>query len=182
MKLISTALSGVCVLQPTVYEDDRGFFMESFNRRDFAKLVGSTPDFVQHNHSHSKHGVIRGLHYQLRHPQGKLVRVTSGEIYDVAVDLRPHSPTFGQWTSTILSAQNRLQLWIPPGFAHGFAVTSQTADVVYNATAYYAPNDERCLRWNDPALNIHWPISSPTLSAKDQAGISFNQAKLELES
>lgn len=180
MKLISEPMPGVCVLQPTVHKDARGFFTESYNRRDFAKLVGHVPDFVQHNHSHSKHGVIRGLHYQLRQPQGKLVQVIGGEIYDIVVDLRTDSPTFGQWVATVLSAQNCLQLWIPPGFAHGFAVTSNDAHVLYQTTTYYLPEDERCLRWDDSTLNIQWPISAPILSEKDKAGRSFQEAKAEL--
>jgi len=154
--------------------------MESFNLRDFEAMTGCSLCFVQHNHSRSHRNVLRGLHYQLRNPQGKWIRVVRGEIYDVAVDLRPDSRTFGQWVSETLSEQNRFQLWIPPGFAHGFAVLSEVADVEYCTTGYYDPHDERCIAWNDKTLDIVWPLTQPELSERDRCGASFAQAKAEI--
>jgi dTDP-4-dehydrorhamnose 3,5-epimerase len=173
MKVITTALPEVLILEPKVFGDARGFFMESWNQREFDSAVGHTVHFVQDNHSRSQRGVLRGLHYQLPpHEQGKLVRVAAGSVFDVAVDVRRRSPTFGRWVGVELSAENRRQLWIPPGMAHGFLVTSETADFLYKASDYYMPASERCVRWDDPAIGIDWPLASvlaPTLSAKDQA-------------
>jgi dTDP-4-dehydrorhamnose 3,5-epimerase len=162
-----------------VFGDERGFFMESFNRRTWLEHTGVALDFVQDNHSKSGRGVLRGLHYQIKHPQGKLVRVVSGEVFDVAVDLRRSSPTFGRWSGVMLSAENRLQYWIPPGFAHGFMVVSEEADFLYKATDYYAPEFERTIIWNDPELGIVWPAGiSPELSAKDAAAPLFREAEV----
>ena len=166
-----TELPEVLILEPRVFGDDRGFFFESFNARDFRQATGLDVDFVQDNHSKSSRGVLRGLHYQISNPQGKLVRVTQGSVFDVAVDLRRSSPHFGQCSAVELSAENKRQLWIPPGFAHGFVVTSETAEFLYKTTDYWYPEHERCLLWNDPALGIRWPIdSAPLLAAKDAAG------------
>ncbi len=169
MQFISTELEGLVVIEPKVFEDDRGFFMETFHRPRFA-AAGIDVEFVQDNHSRSSLGVLRGLHYQLTRPQGKLVRVLRGQIFDVAVDLRRHSPTFGRWYGCHLTENNRRQLYIPPGFAHGFCVTSDVADVIYKCSAVYHPQDERTLIWNDPALDIHWPVASPIISGKDALG------------
>lgn len=166
-----TALSEVLILEPTVFGDERGFFFESFSQRDFAQATGLDVPFVQDNHSRSDRGVLRGLHYQIQHPQGKLVRVTQGEVFDVAVDLRRSSPNFGKWIGTLLSAENKRQLWIPPGFAHGFLVTRESADFLYKTTDYWYPGHERILLWNDPDIDIQWPVSGkPTLAAKDTIG------------
>lgn len=168
MNVQPTALAGVLILEPRLFEDARGFFYESFNQRAFDEATGLSRPFVQDNHSQSRRGVLRGLHYQIQQAQGKLVRVLRGEIFDVAVDLRRSSPTFGQWTGALLSAQNRRQLWVPEGFAHGFLVTSEEAEVLYKTTDFYAPAHERSLRWDDPALAIGWPLQDPPLlSAKD---------------
>lgn len=168
MQVIATRLPDVLLLEPKVFGDPRGFFMESWNRQTFADL-GLNLDFVQDNHSRSARGVLRGLHFQANQPQGKLVRVTQGAVFDVAVDLRRSSPHFGQWTGHELSAENHRLLWVPPGFAHGFLVLSESADFLYKTTAYYAPQWDRGIRWDDPEIGIEWPIqSSPTLSAKDQ--------------
>ena len=170
MKAIPTGLPGVILLEPKVFGDDRGFFFESYNRRAFREATGLDPDFVQDNHSRSARNVLRGLHYQVRQPQGKLVRVTSGEVYDVAVDLRRSSPTFGRWVGLTLSAANRRMLWVPEGFAHGFVVTSDHAEFLYKTTDYYAPEHERSLLWNDPALGIAWPVEgTPLLKPRDAA-------------
>jgi len=178
MEKIPTSLPDVFLLEPRVFGDARGFFMESYNRRTFASL-GIDAEFVQDNHSRSAKGVLRGLHYQIHQPQGKLVRVTSGEVYDVAVDLRRHSPSFGRWTGIRLSAEDKRLLWIPPGFAHGFYVLSEAADVLYKATEYYAPEHERSLLWNDPDLNIAWPLAgAPLLSDKDRRGVPLGQAEV----
>ena len=167
-----TALSDVLILQPQVFGDERGFFFESFNARDFAKATGLNVQFVQDNHSKSAHGVLRGLHYQIEQAQGKLVRVVKGEVFDVAVDMRRSSPTFGQWEGVRLSADNHRQLWVPPGFAHGFVVLSESAEFLYKTTDNWAPVHERCLLWNDPAVGIEWPIDfPPQLAAKDAAGL-----------
>lgn len=179
MKVIASELPEVLILEPRVFGDDRGFFYESFNARAFSEATGLNRAFVQDNHSRSQRGVLRGLHYQLQQAQGKLVRVTAGEVYDVAVDIRRSSPTFGQWTGVHLSAENRRQLWLPEGFAHGFLVLSEVAEVLYKTTDYYAPAHERCIRWDDPSLAIDWPLdSAPQLSAKDQAGLSLADAEL----
>jgi len=178
MNFIPSELPDVLVIQPRVFEDERGFFLESYQKQRF-EAAGIPFDFVQDNHSFSRRGVLRGLHYQIRQPQGKLVRVISGEVFDVAVDLRRSSPTFGRWMGIHLSAQNKTMLWIPPGFAHGFYVLSGQAEVLYKATDYYAPQWERTLLWNDPALHIRWPDGlEPLVSAKDAAGLSLSQAEV----
>lgn len=177
MQIIDTALDGVKILEPKVFGDDRGFFMESWNRRIFEEH-GLPVDFVQDNHSRSTQGVLRGLHYQLTQPQGKLVRVTAGEVYDVAVDMRRSSEQFGQWVGVVLSAANKRQLWVPPGFAHGFYVTSDSADFQYKCTEFYAPEHERSLLWNDPTLGVEWPLvdgAAPQLAAKDASGLPLDQ-------
>lgn len=169
MKLIHTAIPDVLIIEPKVFGDQRGFFYESFNRRQFASLIGRDLDFVQDNHSRSEKNVLRGLHFQIQQAQGKLVRVIQGAVFDVAVDIRKSSPTFGQHVAIELSAENQRMLWVPEGFAHGFLVTSATAEFLYKTTAYYAPEFERSIAWNDPALAIAWPIEgTPSLSAKDQ--------------
>ena len=174
-----TALPDVLILEPKVFGDDRGFFFESFNARDFAQCTGVDLQFVQDNHSRSARGVLRGLHYQIQHPQGKLVRVTHGEVFDVAVDIRRSSPTFGHWAGVTLSAANHRQLWIPPGFAHGFVVTSDSADFLYKTTDYWHPEFERSLLWNDPTIGIEWPLQGPPkLAPKDAAGRVLGQAEV----
>lgn len=180
MKVTKTQLEGVLILEPKVFGDERGFFMESFNQRVFDEAVGQHVEFVQDNHSRSTKGVLRGLHYQLQQPQGKLVRVTRGAVFDVAVDIRKSSPTFGQWVGVELNESNHRQLWIPAGFAHGFVVTSESADFLYKTTEYYSPQFERSLLWSDPALAIDWPIEflTPVLSAKDQAAPSLALAEV----
>lgn len=171
MKATRLAIPDVVLFEPKVFGDDRGFFFESFNHRQFEAAIGRPAQFVQDNHSRSLKGVLRGLHYQIRQPQGKLVRVVEGEVFDVAVDIRKDSPTFGQWIGEYLSADNKRQLWVPEGFAHGFVVLSESAEFLYKTTDYYAPEHERCILWNDPQLAINWPIVvAPTLSAKDQFG------------
>jgi dTDP-4-dehydrorhamnose 3,5-epimerase len=177
IKKISTSLPGVFILEPRVFGDERGFFFESYNRQSLAD-AGITEDFVQDNHSCSSRNVLRGLHYQLKQPQGKLVRVAVGEIIDVAVDLRRSSPTFGQWEAVRLSGENKRMLWIPAGLAHGFRVLSEKAHVLYKATDFYAPEHERTLAWNDPALKINWELDAePIVSAKDQQGLLFRDAE-----
>jgi len=181
MKVVSTALPEVLILEPRVFGDERGYFMESYNRRAFNEAVGYEVDFVQDNHSRSARGVLRGLHYQLPpHAQGKLVRVTSGQVFDVAVDVRRSSPRFGEWIGVELSAGNYRQLWIPPGFAHGFLVLSASADFLYKTTDYYVPTAEAAIRWNDPTVKIDWPVGSatPVLSEKDAAAPSISGAAL----
>ena len=176
---IPTALPGVLILEPKVFGDNRGFFFESFNAHDFAKVTGLDVTFVQDNHSRSAQGVLRGLHYQIQQPQGKLVRVTEGEVFDVAVDVRRSSPHFGQWVGVHLSAENKRQLWVPPGFAHGFAVLSESAEFLYKTTDYYAPAHERCIVWNDPDLAIDWPLqTAPLLAAKDAQAPVLAQAEV----
>ena len=170
MKVTPTAIEDVLLLEPHIYEDDRGLFYESFNQRVFFEKTGLDVSFVQENHSHSRKGVLRGMHFQSDHPQGKLVRVLRGAISDVAVDLRRSSSTFGRWVGIELNASSNCSLWIPPGFAHGFQVTSEGADVLYKTTDYYFPADECCLAWNDPDLSIAWPDLDPVLSAKDKNG------------
>ncbi|WP_395402526.1 dTDP-4-dehydrorhamnose 3,5-epimerase [Pseudoduganella sp. UC29_106] len=177
MKVISTNIDGLLVVEPNVFGDDRGFFFESFNARRFAELTGVEAEFVQDNHSRSAKNVLRGLHYQIEQAQGKLVRVTAGSVFDVAVDLRKSSPTFGKWFGIELSAENKRQLWIPPGFAHGFLVTSDAAEFLYKTTDYYAPQHERAILWNDPAIGIEWPLQGePLLSGKDQKGALLAEA------
>lgn len=179
MKVIATALPEVLILEPQVFGDERGFFYESFNARRFAEATGVSRDFVQDNHSRSARGVLRGLHYQLQQAQGKLVRVSAGEVYDVAVDVRRSSPNFGKWVGVHLSAENKRQLWVPEGFAHGFLVLSEYAEFLYKTTDYYAPAHERCIRWDDASLAIDWPLHelTPQLSAKDQQGLSLQDAE-----
>jgi dTDP-4-dehydrorhamnose 3,5-epimerase len=178
-RLTPTAIADVLVLTPTVHSDPRGFFFESFNARDFREATGLQVEFVQDNHSKSARNVLRGLHYQIQHAQGKLVRVTQGSIYDVVVDLRRSSPTFGRWAGQVLSADSHEQLWIPPGLAHGFMVLSETAEVLYKTTDYWYPEHERVLLWSDPAIGIDWPLDGvPLLAAKDEAGQPFGQADL----
>lgn len=172
-----TAIPDVLVFQPKVFGDERGFFFESFNENIFAETTGLRPRFVQDNHSKSAKNVLRGLHYQIKQPQGKLVRVTQGAVFDVAVDLRSKSPTFGKWVGEVLSDENKKMLWVPEGFAHGFIVLSETAEFLYKTTDFYAPQHERCISWNDPTLNINWPIEEqPTISSKDALGLSFAEA------
>jgi dTDP-4-dehydrorhamnose 3,5-epimerase len=179
MKVAATAIPGLLLLEPAVHEDARGFFFESFNRKRFDDAIGRSVRFLQDNHSGSLRHVLRGLHYQVRHPQGKLVRVIAGEVFDVAIDLRRSSPTFGKSVGVVLSAENKKQLWIPEGFAHGFLVLSEGAEVLYKATDYYAPEDERCLIWNDPAIGIDWPKNGdPILSAKDRLGLPLSEAEV----
>jgi dTDP-4-dehydrorhamnose 3,5-epimerase len=178
VNVISTAISDVLIIEPKVFGDDRGFFFESFNSRQFAELIGRNVDFVQDNHSRSAKNVLRGLHYQIQQPQGKLVRVVQGAVFDVAVDIRRSSPTFGQHIGVELSAENKRMLWVPEGFAHGFVVLSDTAEFLYKTTHYWAPEFERSIAWNDPALGIKWPIQGePTLSAKDQQALSLAKAE-----
>ncbi|GAB6909963.1 dTDP-4-deoxyrhamnose-3,5-epimerase [Desulfosarcina cetonica] len=179
MKIKPTQIPDVLIVEPTVFGDSRGFFFESYNHRMFQEMTGQTVTFVQDNHSRSELNVLRGLHYQIRQPQGKLVRVVFGEVFDVAVDIRRASPTFGHWTGTYLSAENKRQLWVPPGFAHGFLVTSEAAEFLYKTTDYYAPEHERCIRWDDPDFDIRWPLNGrPQLSAKDEKGVSFKRAEV----
>ena len=176
MKVTPTELPEVLLLEPKVHGDERGFFFESYNRRTLAE-AGLDADFVQDNHSRSARGVLRGLHYQIEHAQGKLVRVVAGEVFDVAVDLRRSSPRFGRWSAAMLSAENRHMLWIPPGFAHGFLVVSDAAEFLYKTTDYWYPQHERTLLWSDPALGIEWPLSgAPIVAAKDAAGRTLAQA------
>lgn len=178
MKATELSISGVFLIEPRVFGDDRGFFFESYNRQALREATGCEFEFVQDNHSRSAKGVLRGLHYQLPpKAQGKLVRVVSGAVFDVAVDIRPGSPTFGRWVGEILSAENHRQLWIPPGLAHGFLTLSESAEFLYKTTDYYAPAHERCIRWDDPALGIRWPLDGqPVLSDKDKQGLPFAQA------
>ncbi len=181
MKVTDTAIPEVKILEPRVFGDERGFFMESYVQHRFNEAVGREVNFVQDNHSRSAQGVLRGLHYQIEQAQGKLVRVVNGEVFDVAVDLRRSSPTFGQWVGVVLTGQNHRQLWVPEGFAHGFYVTSQSADFLYKTTDYYAPQHERCIAWNDPQLAIEWPLpagSVPEVSTKDAEGLPFGEAEL----
>jgi len=180
MNVITTDISDVKILEPKVFGDDRGFFLESFNKRLIAEKLGIQNDFVQDNHSHSAKGVLRGLHFQTKHIQGKLVRVVRGEVFDVAVDLRKSSPTFGKWIGVHLSAENKRMLWIPPGFAHGFLVLSDQADFLYKATDYYDPASENCLKWDDPTVGVNWPLNGalPSISSKDNLGKSFKDIPL----
>jgi dTDP-4-dehydrorhamnose 3,5-epimerase len=177
MNVIATELPEVLIIEPKVFGDERGLFFESFSERRFAESIGDVR-FVQDNHSKSHAGVLRGLHYQIRQPQGKLVRVTAGEIFDVAVDIRKSSPTFGRWAGVMLSSENRRQMWIPPGFAHGFVVVGESAEVLYKTSDYWAAEHERCILWNDPALGIDWPVDAPLLSDKDRNGKPLAQAEV----
>lgn len=179
MKATKLAIPEVVLFEPAVFGDDRGFFFESFNQRQFEEAIGRPLSFVQDNHSRSSRNVLRGLHYQIKQAQGKLVRVVHGEVFDVAVDLRRHSPHFGSWVGTILSAENKKQVWVPEGFAHGFIVLSEMAEVLYKTTDYYAPEHERSIIWNDPSLAIKWPIvDQPVLSDKDAKAIAFIDAEV----
>ncbi len=180
MQAIQTAIADVLIFEPKVFGDARGFFFESFNRQVFDQAVGRHVDFVQDNHSRSSKGVLRGLHYQIQQPQGKLVRVVRGSVFDVAVDLRKSSPTFGRWVGVELSEENQRQLWVPEGFAHGFVVTSESADFLYKTSNFYAPQHERCIRWDDPELGIQWPQLGvePLVSAKDAVGKAFGEAEV----
>lgn len=180
MQVIATAIPDLVIIEPKVFGDDRGFFYESFNQRRFSELTGVTDSFVQDNHSKSARGVLRGLHYQILQPQGKLVRVIAGEVFDVAVDIRRNSPNFGNWVGVKLSAENKKMLWIPKGFAHGFVVLSDSAEFLYKTTDYWAPEHERSIIWNDPDLAIDWQLGkvTPLLSAKDQAGMRFTAAEV----
>jgi dTDP-4-dehydrorhamnose 3,5-epimerase len=182
VRVTPTEIDGVLVIEPSVFGDERGFFLESFNQKAFDAAVGAPVAFVQDNHSRSSHGVLRGLHFQIGpHAQGKLVRVTQGSVFDVAVDIRHGSSTFGRWVGVELSEANHRQLWLPPGMAHGFLVTSERADFLYKATAYYAPEAERCIAWNDPAIGIVWPplVDEPRLSARDAAAPPLAKASLD---
>lgn len=179
MQVTPAAIPEVLIIEPKVFGDARGFFFESYNARAFAQATGLDLNFVQDNHSRSARGVLRGLHYQLKQSQGKLVRVVCGSVYDVAVDVRKSSPTFGRWVGVELSESNQRQLWVPAGFAHGFLVTSESADFLYKTTDYYAPEHERCIAWNDPAIGIEWPLDgAPALSAKDQQGVALARAEV----
>ena len=178
MKATRLAIPDVVLIEPKVFGDARGFFFESFNQKAFNEATGTQHEFVQDNHSRSAKGVLRGLHYQVQQPQGKLVRVVRGAVFDVAVDIRKGSPTFGQWVGEELSEDNHRQLWVPPGFAHGFVVLSDTAEFLYKTTDYYAPQFERCIMWNDPTLDIDWPTQLPILSDKDSKGQAFLSAEL----
>ena len=180
MQATRTAIADVFLLEPRVFGDDRGFFYESFNARAFTQATGANVQFVQDNHSKSAKGVLRGLHYQSEQPQGKLVRVTAGAVFDVAVDIRPQSPSYGTWVGEILSAENRRQLWIPAGLAHGFLVVSESAEFLYKTTDFYAPQHEKCIRWDDPTLKVAWPLDGkqPQLSGKDAQGQLFLDTKM----
>ena len=179
MRVIKTIIPEVLVLAPTVFGDDRGYFYESFNLVKFTQATGLIPNFVQDNHSKSVKNVLRGLHYQIQQPQGKLVRVVRGAVFDVAVDIRKSSPTLGKWVGMELTEDNHKQLWVPPGFAHGFMVLSDSADFLYKTTEYYEPAHERCIAWNDPAIGINWPSNiTPQLSAKDILGLPFSNAEV----
>ena len=175
MHVIDTCISDVKIIQPKIFGDDRGFFLETYERNRYQELLNIDLEFVQDNHSRSSKGVLRGLHFQTKNPQGKLVRVVRGEVFDVAVDIRPESSTFGQWEGVLLSEENKSQFWVPPGLAHGFVVLSDIADFEYKCTDYYNPAYERCLIWNDSDINIEWPIEVPLLSEKDKKGKTFKE-------
>lgn len=175
MQIIETAIPDVKIIQPKVFGDERGFFLETFEKNRYREMLGIDSDFVQDNHSRSQKGVLRGLHFQTENPQGKLVRCVRGEVFDVAVDIRPGSPTFGKWAGVLLNEDNKTQFWIPPGLAHGFAVLSETADFEYKCTDFYNPEAEGCLIWNDPAVGIEWPLQNPLLSAKDRQGKTLEE-------
>ena len=179
MNIIPTKIPDVLILEPDVFGDSRGFFFESYNEKEFREMTRLPVTFVQDNHSRSNKHVLRGLHYQIRQPQGKLVRVISGEVFDVAADIRRSSPTFGKWVGEYLTAENKKQMWVPSGFAHGFLVLSGVAECLYKTTDYYAPEHERCISWNDPVLNVQWPITvNPLVSEKDEKGILFQDAEV----
>jgi len=179
MKITPTEIPDVLIIEPNVFGDSRGFFFESYNKKEFMETTGLQVTFVQDNHSRSNKHVLRGLHYQIRQPQGKLVRVISGDVFDVAVDIRRSSPTFGKWVGEYLTAENKKQMWVPPGFAHGFLVLSDDAEFLYKTTDYWAPEHERCIRWNDPVLNVQWPIiGDPLVSEKDEKGVLFQDAEV----
>lgn len=179
MQIIPTAIPQVLIIEPKVFGDARGFFFESFNQKAFGQATGLNVQFVQDNHSRSAQGVLRGLHYQIRQPQGKLVRVVRGAVFDVAVDIRKSSATFGRWVGVELTEDNHRQMWVPAGFAHGFLVTSESADFLYKTTDYYSPEHERCIAWNDPVIGIEWPLAeAPQLSAKDRAGLALGTAEV----
>ena len=179
MKVTPTAIADVLIIEPKVFGDERGFFFESFNQQGFNQATGLSENFAQDNHSRSAKGVLRGLHYQLQQPQGRLVRCVRGAVFDVAVDIRKSSPSFGKWVGAELTEKNHKQLWVPAGFAHGFLVLSDSADFLYKTTEYYAPAHERCIVWNDTALNIQWPLDgAPTVSGKDAQGSTFNTAEV----
>jgi len=179
MRVTPTSIPDVLVIEPQIFGDSRGFFLESFNAKAFQQATGSDVRFVQDNHSRSQRNVLRGLHYQIQQPQGKLVRVVQGAVFDVVVDIRRSSPSFGQWMGVELTEENHRQLWVPAGFAHGFVVLSESADCLYKTTDYYAPEHERCIRWDDPEIGIEWPLSGePQLSAKDQRGFTLAAAEL----
>jgi len=178
VNVIKSEIPDVLVIEPKVFGDDRGHFYESYNEREFVRRTGITACFVQDNHSRSARNVLRGLHYQVKQAQGKLVRVVAGEVFDVAVDLRKSSPTWGKWTGARLSAENKRMLWIPVGFAHGFVVLSDSADFLYKTTDYYAPEHERCIIWNDPDIGIEWPLEEPILAAKDKVGRRLKDAEV----
>jgi len=179
MKATHTTIPDIFVIEPIIYSDNRGFFFESFNQRQFNELIGQNIQFVQDNHSHSTHGVLRGLHYQIEKPQGKLVRVVRGAAFDVAVDIRKSSPTFGQWVGIELNENNHCQLWVPIGFAHGFVVLSDSADFLYKTTDYYAPDFERCIAWDDPEIDIKWPLEAqPLISVKDKLGSLLSDSEV----
>ena len=179
MKAVRLSIPDVVLFEPDVFGDERGFFFESFHQAKFEAAIGRPVSFVQDNHSRSARGVLRGLHYQIQQPQGKLVRVVQGEVFDVAVDLRRSSPTFGKWVGAQLSGENKKQLWVPAGFGHGFVVLSESADFLYKTTDYYAPAHERCVAWNDPQIGIEWPLrDAPTLSAKDAKGLALQDAEV----
>ena len=179
MNVIRTKIPEVLIIEPKVFGDERGFFYESYNEENFNRLTGVSKQFVQDNHSRSSKGVLRGLHYQVKNPQGKLVRVVSGVVFDVAVDIRKSSSTFGQWVGEVLSEENKRQMWIPEGFAHGFLVLSDSADFLYKTSNYYSPEFERCICWNDVDIGIKWPLrESPILSTKDQKGVSLSEAEV----
>lgn len=178
MVIVPTTIPDLLIIEPKVFGDSRGFFLESWNASAFQEATGVTLPFVQDNHSRSVRGVLRGLHYQVQRPQGKLVRVVQGAVFDVAVDLRPGSATFGKWDGVVLSDENKRQVWVPPGFAHGFLVLTESVDFLYKATDYYAPAHERCLAWNDPSVGVDWPLEgiTPQLSTKDQSGMTLAEA------
>jgi dTDP-4-dehydrorhamnose 3,5-epimerase len=179
MNVVQTALPGVLILEPKVFGDERGFFFESYNQKMLKEVAGIDAEFVQDNHSRSAKNVLRGLHYQIKQPQGKLVRVIAGEVFDVAVDVRKKSPTFGKWVGFNLSAENKRIAWVPAGFAHGFLVLSEYAEFLYKTTDYWAPEHERCIAWNDPDLAVNWPLAGePVLSAKDRLGIMLKEAEV----
>lgn len=175
MEVIQTEIPDVKIVQPKIYGDERGFFLETFEQKRYQEMLGINLDFVQDNHSRSQKNVLRGLHFQTKNPQGKLVRVVRGKVFDVAVDIRKNSKTYGKWIGVVLSEDNKTQLWIPPGLAHGFLVLSDIADFEYKCTNYYDPTSEACLLWNDPTVNINWPISTPTLSEKDKLGKTLQE-------